>query len=301
VEEEKNYLRFAAVNIGSNAVRLFIANVFENNNAAFFKKANLVRLPIRLGDDSFLEGKISDQKIDRLLSAMKAYKELMNVYNPIAYRICATSAMREASNSKQIVDLVLKETGLKIEVIDGKTEADIIYSNHIAENLDKNYSYLYVDVGGGSTEVSLFSRNQIVASKSFSIGTIRMMYNQVDKYHWNELKEWVKDIAKGQEPLLAIGSGGNINRLLKMANKKDNKYIGYEKLKSLKEMIESHSIEERVQILDLNPDRADVIIPASKIYLTVMKMAEISRIYVPQIGLADGMIHLLYEDYKKQQ
>ena len=301
MEEEKNYLRFAAINIGSNAVRLFIANVFENNTGAFFKKANLVRLPIRLGDDSFLEGKISDQKIDKLLSAMKAYKELMNVYNPIAYRICATSAMREATNSKQIVDLIFKETGLKIEVIDGKTEADIIYSNHIAENLDKNYSYLYVDVGGGSTEVSLFSKNQIVASKSFSIGTIRMMYDQVDKYHWNELKEWVKDIAKGKEPLLAIGSGGNINRLLKMANKKDNKYIGYEKLKSLKEMIESHSIEERVQILDLNPDRADVIIPASKIYLTVMKMADISRIYVPQIGLADGMIHLLYEDYKKQQ
>jgi exopolyphosphatase/guanosine-5'-triphosphate,3'-diphosphate pyrophosphatase len=301
VEEEKNYLRFAAINIGSNAVRLFIANVFENSEGAFFKKANLVRLPIRLGDDSFLHGKISDQKVDKLLSAMKAYKELINVYNPVSYRICATSAMREAANSQQVVDLIYKETGLQIEVIDGKTEADIIYSNHVAEYLEPTYSYLYIDVGGGSTEISLFSENKIIASRSFAIGTIRLLYNQVDKYHWNEMKEWVRNVVKGHDPLMAIGSGGNINRLLKMASKKDNKYIGYEKLKSLKEIIESHTIEERIRILDLNPDRADVIIPASKIFITLMKAAEIHRIYVPQIGLADGIIHLLYEDYKKQQ
>jgi len=301
VEEQEKFLRFAAINIGSNAIRLFIANVFETKNAPLFKKANLIRLPIRLGNDSFLEGEISQKKIDQLVLAMKAYKSLIEVYNPISYRVCATSAMREAANAKKIVDIIYKETGLEVEIIDGKTEADIIYSNHIAEYLDNHNSYLYIDVGGGSTEISLFSKNKIVASKSFSIGTIRLLYNQVDKDYWNEFKEWVKKATENYKPMLAIGSGGNINKLVKMANKKDNKFINYDNLKSLKDMINSHTIEERIQILDLNPDRADVIVPASKIYLTVMKMAEIERIYIPQIGLADGMVRLLYEDYKRRK
>lgn len=301
MEEQEKFLRFAAINIGSNAIRLFIANVFETKNGPLFKKANLIRLPIRLGNDSFLDGEISQEKIDKLVLAMKAYKSLMEVYNPINYRVCATSAMREAANAKKIVDVIYKETGLEVEIIDGKTEADIIYSNHIAEYLDNHNSYLYIDVGGGSTEVSLFSKNKIVASKSFRIGTIRLLYNQVDKDYWNEFKEWVKKATENYKPLLAIGSGGNINKLVKMANKKENKFINYDALKSLKDMINSHTIEERVQILDMNPDRADVVVPASKIYLTVMKMAEIERIYIPQIGLADGMVRLLYDDYKHRK
>jgi exopolyphosphatase/guanosine-5'-triphosphate,3'-diphosphate pyrophosphatase len=298
--EEKKFLRFAAVNIGSNAVRLLISNVYETPEGPVFKKLELFRLPVRLGDNSFIDGKISPPKIDKLLMAMRAYKELIGIYNPTSYRVCATSAMREASNSKTILEQIYKETEMNVEVIDGETEADIIYSNHVAENLDKNNSYLYIDVGGGSTEVSLFSKNKIVASNTFKIGTIRLLYNSVSKEYWNDFKEWVKEATKGCKPIVAIGSGGNINKLFKMTGKKDNDYISYGKLKHMSDMLNSYTLDERIQLLDLNPDRADVIVPASKIYLTVMKIANIEKIYIPQIGLSDGIVRLLYEDYKEK-
>ncbi len=299
--EEKNFLQFAAINIGSNAVRLLISNVFETPEGSVFKKAELFRLPVRLGDNSFVDGKISPQKIDSLLKAMRAYKEIIEIYNPISFRVCATSALREASNYQEIVERIYKETALKVEIIDGKTEADIIYSNHIAESLDKSNSYLYIDVGGGSTEVSLFSKNRITASRSFRIGTIRLLYNSVNKEYWNEFKDWVKETTKGCKPIVAIGSGGNINKLFKMTGKKDSKYITYGKLKQMSDLLNSYNIDERMQLMDLNPDRADVIIPASKIYLTVMKIADIEKIHIPQIGLSDGIVRLLYEDYKVKQ
>ncbi len=299
--EEKSILQFAAINIGSNAVRLLISNVFETPTGPIFKKAELFRLPVRLGDNSFIDGKISPEKTDKLLMAMRAYKELIGIYTPITYRVCATSAMREASNSQDITDRIYQETQLNVEIIDGKTEADIIYSNHVAENLDKNNSYLYIDVGGGSTEVSLFTKNKIVASRSFRIGTIRLLYNSVSKEYWNEFKDWVKDTTKGCKPIVAIGSGGNINKLFKMTGKKDNNYISYGKLKQMSDLLNTYTMDERMQLMDLNPDRADVIIPASKIYLTVMKIAHIEKIYIPQIGLSDGMVRLLYEDYKSKQ
>jgi exopolyphosphatase/guanosine-5'-triphosphate,3'-diphosphate pyrophosphatase len=294
-------MKFAAIDIGSNAVRLLFSNVYDNGNSTSFKKAELIRIPIRLGEDSFLQGAISEKKVEKLITAMKAFKYLIDVYDAIDYRACATSAMRDANNSKEIIERVRKEAGIIIELIDGKTEADIIYANHIEENLDKNNAYLYIDIGGGSTEITLFSNNKAVVSKSFNIGTIRMLHNQIDKEYWNYFKSWVHEITVGYKPLIAIGTGGNINKLFKMSGRKPNKPVATTKLRAVYEELESHTYDERVTLLGLNPDRADVIIPASKILLSVLKHAEIEKIIVPQIGLSDGIVHQLYEKHKERQ
>jgi exopolyphosphatase/guanosine-5'-triphosphate,3'-diphosphate pyrophosphatase len=291
-------LKFAAIDIGSNAVRLLLSHVYDDGGITQFKKAELIRIPLRLGEDSFLNKKISPDKINKLISAMKAFKNLIDVYEAIDYRACATSAMRDAENGRDVIELVRREAGIKIEIIDGKTEADIIYSNHIEEHLDKNNSYLYIDIGGGSTEITLFSKNKAVASQSFNIGTIRMLHNQIDKDYWNYFKNWVRETTKGHKPLIAIGSGGNINKLFRMSGRKNNKPVTTSKLKSLYEMMDSYTYDERVKVLGLNPDRADVIIPASKILLSVLKHAEIDKVIVPQIGLSDGIVHQLYEKFK---
>jgi exopolyphosphatase / guanosine-5'-triphosphate,3'-diphosphate pyrophosphatase len=294
-------LKFAAIDIGSNAVRLLFCNVYEHNGVVSFKKAELIRVPIRLGEDAFTNGKISTKKADKLVTAMKAFKHLIEVHDAIDYRACATSAMRDAENGYDIVNRVRKEAGIKIEIIDGKTEADIIYSNHIEEHLDKSMNYLYIDIGGGSTEITLFSKNKAMVSQSFNIGTIRMLNDQIDKEYWNYFKNWVKEITAGYKPLIAIGSGGNINKLFKMTGRKPNKPIPTAKIKNLYEVLDSYTYEERIQVFGLNPDRADVIIPASKILLTVIKKADIEKIIVPQIGLADGIVHQLYEKYKENR
>lgn len=290
-------MKFAAIDIGSNAVRLLFCNVYENNGKTSLKKAELIRVPIRLGEDSFLHKKISKEKADKLVSAMKAFKHLMDVHDVLGYRACATSAMRDADNRYEVVERVRKEAGIKIEIIDGKTEADIIYSNHIAEHLDKDINYLYIDIGGGSTEITLYSKKKAIVSQSFNIGTIRMLHDQINKEYWNYFKNWVKEITAGYKPLMAIGSGGNINKLFKMTGKKQSKPLATSKLKSLCELIESYSYDERIKILGMNPDRADVIIPAAKILLTVLKKAEIDKLIVPQIGLADGIVYQLYEKH----
>jgi len=294
-------LKFAAIDIGSNAVRLLFCNVYEENGKTLFKKAELIRVPIRLGEDSFLNRKISKEKADKLVTAMKAFKNLIEVYDAVDYRACATSAMRDADNRYEIVERVKKEAGINIEVIDGKTEADIIYSNHIEEHLDKSNNYLYIDIGGGSTEITLFSKNKAMVSQSFNIGTIRMLHNQIDKEYWSYFKNWVNEITAGYKPLIAIGSGGNINKLFKMSGRKPNKPLPTSKLKGMYEVLESYTYEERIRVLGLNPDRADVIIPASKILLTVLKKADIEKLLVPQIGLSDGIVHLLYEKHKQKE
>jgi exopolyphosphatase / guanosine-5'-triphosphate,3'-diphosphate pyrophosphatase len=294
-------LKFASIDIGSNAVRLLFCNIITHNGKTSIKKAELLRVPIRLGEDSFLHKKISLEKEEKLVTAMKAFKNLIDVYDAVDYRACATSAMRDADNRYDVVERVRKEAGIKIEIIDGKTEADIIYSNHIAEHLDKANNYLYIDIGGGSTEITLFSKNKAIVSQSFNIGTIRMLHDQIDKEYWSYFKNWVKEITAGYKPLMAIGSGGNINKLYKMTGKKPNKPLAVSKLKSLCELIESYSYEDRIQVLGMNPDRADVIIPASKILLTILKKAEIEKIIVPQIGLADGIVHQLYEKYLERK
>jgi exopolyphosphatase/guanosine-5'-triphosphate,3'-diphosphate pyrophosphatase len=296
--EKPKPLKFAAIDIGSNAVRLLFCNVYDDNGKVTLKKAELIRVPIRLGEDSFITGKISEEKTEKLVDAMNAFKNLIKVNEVIDYRACATSAMRDAENGKSVIERVFKETGIRIEIIDGKTEASILYSDHVQEKLDKDTSYLYIDIGGGSTEISLFSKGKSIGSQSFNIGTIRMLHNQIDKTYWNNFKNWIEELTKNYKPLVAIGSGGNINKLFKMSGRKPNKMISTEKLKSLYTLLESYTYEERIKILGLNTDRADVIIPASKILLTILKKAGIENTIVPQTGLADGIIHQLYKDKK---
>jgi exopolyphosphatase/guanosine-5'-triphosphate,3'-diphosphate pyrophosphatase len=278
-------------------MRLLFGNVYDSPAGPIFKKADLVRIPIRLGEDAFLHKKISEEKIEKLILAMRAYKNLIDFYQVEDFKACATSAMREAKNGNEIVERVFKETGIHIEIIDGKKEAEIIYSNHIAESMDPSSNYLYIDVGGGSTELTIFSKNQPAVSKSFNIGTIRLLNELVTKEQWNEFKEWIKRETAPFQPLQAIGSGGNINKIFKMSRKKQNRPLSYAKLKEMHEFLEAFTLQERIEILGLNPDRADVILPAGRIFLTVMKNANIDRIFVPQIGMADGLIHLLYENY----
>ncbi len=292
---------FAAIDIGSNAVRLLFTHVYEIKGKVFFEKEELIRMPVRLGEDTFLKGEITKERADKLVSAMKGFKELMNVFNIIAYRAVATSAMRDAINGKEVIERVKKEADLNIEIIDGKTEAATIFSNHAEEFLDPLKSYLYIDVGGGSVELTLISDKKTIAQKSFDVGTLRMLFGKIDNNEWDSYKQWIKKNTQGIKPLNAIGSGGNINKLYKMSGKKESKSLSYDKLKSMQDMLSSYTYEERITILGLKPDRADVIIPATKIFLTAMKYADIEKVYVPQIGLSDGIIHLLYEEYKKKK
>ncbi|HTA61068.1 MAG TPA: exopolyphosphatase [Bacteroidia bacterium] len=291
---------FAAIDIGSNAVRLLFSHVYETKGKTYFEKEELIRMPVRLGEDTFLRGEISKPKADKLVATMRGFKELMKVFDIVAYKACATSAMRDAKNGQEIIERVKREADINIEIIDGKTEAETIFSNHAEEVLDPMKSYLYIDVGGGSVELTLITDRKIIAQKSFNVGTLRMLFDKIDKDEWDNYKQWIKKHTQGIKPLNAIGSGGNINKLYKMIGKKDSKHLTYERIKAMHDMLSSYTFEERVTILGLKPDRADVIIPASKIFLTAMKHADIEKIYVPQIGLSDGIIHLLYDEYKKK-
>ena len=292
---------FAAIDIGSNAMRLLFCRVYEVGGKPHFSKEELIRMPIRLGEDVFTKGKISEQKEERLITSLRGFSELIKAYNVIAFRAVATSAMRDASNGEEIIMRAKKESGVTVEIIDGKLEAALVFSNHIEELLNPKYAYLYIDVGGGSTELTLYFNQKVIAAKSFNIGTVRMLLNKDEKDQWEEMKAWLKRSTVGIHPLNAIGSGGNINKIFKMANKKETKHLSYDKLKSQYEMLCSYTYEERIERLGLKPDRADVIIPAAKIFLTVMKTADIDKVYVPQIGLSDGIIHDLYDTYKAKK
>lgn len=294
-----DFLKFGAIDIGSNALRLLLCNVYEDGFEPIFKKAELFRFPLRLGEDSFLNGKISDDTIDKLVQVMSAYSHLLEAYGVLDYRVCATAAMREASNSKQVIDTVHKLSGLNIEVIDGRTEAELIFANHIEKILDPSKSYLYVDVGGGSTELTLFSNGKTLFSNSFNIGTIRMLHGKVSQDIWGSFKDavlHVSNMVKGED-LVAIGSGGNINKIFKMAGRKEDQFLSFKKIQALYDEVSILSYEDRISKLKLNPDRADVIVPAFKIFLSVMKWSEIDRLIVPQVGLSDGIVHSLYEQH----
>lgn len=294
-----DFLKFGAIDIGSNALRLLLCNVYEDHSEPLFKKAELIRFPLRLGEDSFLNGKISEATVDKLANVMTAYKHLLDAYGVLGFRVCATAAMREASNSKHVIDVVQKRSGLKIEVIDGRTEAELIFANHIEKILDPSKSYLYVDVGGGSTELTLFSNGKTLFSNSFNIGTIRMLHGMVDQDSWNSFKDSVLNISNlvNDEDLVAIGSGGNINKIFKLAGRKEDQYLSFKKIQALYDEVSTLSYEDRISKLKLNPDRADVIVPAFKIFLSVMKWGEIDRLIVPQVGLSDGIVHALYEKH----
>jgi exopolyphosphatase/guanosine-5'-triphosphate,3'-diphosphate pyrophosphatase len=292
---------FAAIDIGSNAMRLLFSRVYNVDGKPHFTKEELIRMPIRLGEDVFLQGKISEPKADRLIMALRGFSELIKAYGVDAYRAVATSAMRDASNGVEIIARVKAEAGINVEIIDGKNEAALVFSNHIEELLNPKHAYLYIDVGGGSTELTLFFDNKVISAKSFNIGTVRMLLDKVDKEEWEEMKAWLKRNTIGIHPLHAIGSGGNINKIFKMSGKKETKHLSYDRLKGIYEMLCSYTYQERIERLDLKPDRADVIIPAAKIFLSVMKNADIEKVFVPQVGLSDGLVHSLYDTYLQNQ
>jgi len=290
-------MRFAAVDIGSNAVRLLFCDVYPYQKSHVIKKTSLVRLPIRLGEDVFVNKTVSKKNIDKLTKSIQAFKSLIDVYDVVDYRVCATSAMREAENGKQIIKEIKKETGINIEIIEGNIEAELIYQTHIAEKLDKEGCFLYVDVGGGSTELTLFSKGDRVISKSFKIGTIRLKNDLVAEKIWLEFSDWINKVKKKHQPSLIIGTGGNINKLYKLCGLKDYKLMKYSELKQMNNFIKKYSIEDRTVKLGLKPDRADVITHAGKIFLTAMKEAEVKNIFVPKVGLADGVIQELYDKH----
>lgn len=293
-------LKFAAIDIGTNAIRLLFTNVTEEAGVATFKKSSLIRVPIRLGADVFTNGQISEIKKEKLINSLLAFSHLIDVHDVVSYRACATSAMREAQNGPEIVKVIKDKTGIDIEIIDGKTEAEIIYSNKIAELTHPNENYLYVDVGGGSTEVTLFRNNEVQMSHSFNIGTIRMLNQKAKEEEFEHLKQWLIDLNNKKEDIKIIGSGGNINKLHKMSSKKYMKPLSYKELKDLYKYIKAYSYEDRIRILGLNPDRADVIIPASKLFLKIMKWSDAKHILVPKFGVADGLVRQLYKDFSEK-
>lgn len=293
-------LKFAAIDIGTNAIRLLFTNVIEHKDTAIFKKSSIIRVPIRLGGDVFTTGKIGDKKKEKLLDAMIAFKHLMSVHDVTEYRACATSAMREASNGKKMVKLIKDKTNIDIEIIDGKTEAEIIYNNRIVDFLDNSYPYLYVDIGGGSTEITLFSNSEAIASHSFNVGTIRLLNELVDSHEFELMKNWLREIKEAYPNLIIIGSGGNINKLLKISGKKESKSLPVKVLKDVFNFIKSYNYEDRIKVLGLNPDRADVIIPASDLLFKIVKWTNAKEIIIPKVGVADGIIKQLYLDYQKK-
>jgi exopolyphosphatase/guanosine-5'-triphosphate,3'-diphosphate pyrophosphatase len=290
-------LRYAAIDIGSNAVRLLIADIIENNASVSFKKNTLVRVPVRLGDDAFLDHLLSERKINDLMKTMHAFRNLMDVYKVVDYQAYATSAMREAKNGEEIAARIRAEANIDLEIVNGQKEASIIYSSHVEENIDKSENYLYIDVGGGSTELSLFSAGELWASRSFNIGTIRMLDNQDNEETWKEMTEFLRENTRPFKLVSGIGTGGNINKLYRMSDEKEGSPLSFGKLKSLYQYLSSFSLKDRINVLGLNQDRADVIIPACEIYMTVMKAANIKSIYVPTVGLVDGIIQTLIEKH----
>lgn len=287
--------KYAAIDIGSNAMRLLVTNIVEQKGKPTqFNKSSLVRVPIRLGQDAFTVGEISEENIERMLDAMKAFRLLMNVHKVEKYKACATSAMREAYNGNEIVELIKKKANIKIDVIDGKKEASIIATSDLKNYITNDKTYLYVDVGGGSTEFSLFSEGKIVASKSFKNGTVRLLNNMVNEIVWQEIEKWIKKTIEPFDEITLIGSGGNINKLFKLSEKHKNKPLSYVYINSQYQKLNAMTYEERIAELELNPDRADVIIHATRIYLNAMKWSGARQIYVPKIGLSDGIVKAMY-------
>lgn len=287
--------KYAAIDIGSNAMRLLITNIVEQDGKeSQFNKNSLVRVPIRLGQDSFTVGEISEENVSRMIDAMNAFRLLMKVHKVEKYLAFATSAMREAYNGNEVVGIIKEKAGIEIEIIDGKKEAVIIASTDLHHLLKSDKTYLYVDVGGGSTEFSLFSDGKIVVSKSFKAGTVRLLNEMVRDVLWQEMEKWIKTNTKDYDEVTLIGSGGNINKLFKMSGKLQDKPLSYIYLNSQYSFLNSLTYEQRISELGLNPDRSDVIIPATQIYLNAMKWSGARNIYVPKIGLSDGIVKAMY-------
>ena len=292
--------KFAAIDIGSNAVRILIANVIEIENKVFFQKNSLIRSPVRLGEDSFTLGEISDKGIKRVIKTLKAFKLLMDVHDVSHYKAFATSALREANNSLHVVKMIKKKSRIKVEIIDGRKEAEIISYSKISDFINTQKTFLFVDVGGGSTEFTFINEGKNIISKSFKIGTVREINNLVDDRAWIAIKNWIKKNSKKYDKITLMGSGGNINKLFKLSNTKEGKPLSKIKLNQLYKDLLSLSYEERIISYGLNTDRADVIVPAAKIYLKALEWSGGQKIYVPRFGLSDGMIKYIYNKLKKK-
>jgi exopolyphosphatase/guanosine-5'-triphosphate,3'-diphosphate pyrophosphatase len=293
--------KFAAIDIGSNAMRVLISNVIETKEGVHFQKNALVRAPIRLGEDSFTLGEISKKSLKRMINAMKAFKLLMKVHGVSHYQAYATSALREANNSMDVVEQVKKKSGIKIEIIDGRKEAEIISNSKISDFLNTQKTFLFVDVGGGSTEFTFINEGKRVCSKSFKIGTVRLINNLVDDRVWEAIRNWIIKNAKPYRKITLMGSGGNINKLFKLSNIKEGKPLSVIKLNQIFLELQSLNYEERIVRFELNPDRADVIIPAARIYLKALEWSGGQKIYVPRFGLSDGMIKYMHKHRKKKR
>lgn len=295
-------MKFAGVDIGSNAVRLLVGDVIEREDHPIIKKLSLIRVPVRLGEDVFDTGKISKKKSRHLVKTMEAFKILLDVFEVEGFRVCATSAMREATNGEKVVSRIRKEVGFRVEVIDGDTEAELIMSNIWTQDIDPKGNYLYIDVGGGSTEVSLLNNGERVKSRSFPIGTLRSIKGKVREEVWEELHHWLDEMSPAQhEGLVAIGTGGNINRIFKENGNAYGETLKVGDVQRIRDWVDSYSLEDRVSKLRLRPDRADVLVPAADIYLDIMRTARVQEMHVPKVGLADGIIYGLYREAIRQR
>jgi exopolyphosphatase / guanosine-5'-triphosphate,3'-diphosphate pyrophosphatase len=288
---------FASIDIGSNAVRLFFANVYETKGGPVAEKASLIRIPLRLGEDVFKTGCISEARVANLMKTMHSFKLLMEVYQPLDYIAIATSAMREACNGKQIIERIIKETGIRVRIIDGNEEATIVSATDKIKTGKKYSLTMYVDVGGGSTEVSVLRNHVLIDSSSFPLGTIRILGNKVSEEEWEKFKDWLKKYKKDFGKIYFVGSGGNINKLSKLYSTQPDSSLSFPNLKQGYKKLNRMTLQERIEVMGMRPDRADVIIPAAEIFLAIMKTTRADFIFVPRIGLTDGLIYLSYRNY----
>lgn len=292
----------AAIDVGSNAARLLISEATTNKEGKeALVKLNLVRVPLRLGMDVFATGSIGHDREARMIATMQAYQLLMKVYGVVAFKACATSAMRDATNGASVLQRVAAESGIQLKILTGQEEANVIYETHAAENLSTRKRYLYIDVGGGSTELTVFARGEMVAKESFNIGTIRLLQGRVEKETWEEMRRFLKKLARRFSPLEAIGSGGNINKIFSLSKKKEGQPLKLELLRSYQEALAPLTVQERMDRYQLRADRADVIVPALEIFLNVMRWTDAHEIYVPKIGLADGLVRMLYRELSEKK
>ncbi len=289
----------AAIDIGTNAVRLFFSNAFSKNGQVVVEKASLLRIPIRLGEDVFTSGTISQEKTDKLLKTMQAFKLLIEVNQPVAWKACATAAMREATNQQEVISKIEKETGIQIEVIDGLQEASLVSGLGDQYFHDAPKYVMFIDVGGGSTEISLLKGDNRIASGSFKIGTVRLLKNKVDKNEWTAMKKWLKSLNIKKSDFILVGSGGNINKITKLYGRIPDNILSIERLEFALNDLGKFSLDERIQQLGMRPDRADVIIPAGQIFQFIMRQIKIDNIYVPKIGLSDGMVIDMFKEYSR--
>ncbi|AYZ13353.1 exopolyphosphatase [Chryseobacterium arthrosphaerae] len=294
-------MKIAAIDIGSNAARLLINEVKINNRKPEFIKLNLLRIPLRLGMDVFTIGKIGPEREKMVIDSMKIFSDLMKIYKVDHYRACATSAMRDATNGNEIISQVKETSGINIEIISGDEEATLIYENHVAEGLDKEFAYLYIDVGGGSTELTFYENGKMVYERSFNIGTIRLLNNLVTIDNWKEMKEEIRKNINSKKPIVAIGSGGNINKVFSMSKTKDGKPMSLSHLKKVHKEFNELSVEERMTKYSLREDRADVLVHALNIFNNIMSWSDINRIFVPKISVADGLIQNIYSQLQHKK